>query len=330
MNLSQILNPPSATTAPIPSANPIPRRHRRTSSPPPSLTSATTILRFDTPASPHVHITGSTGPTGTTASDTVSRKHANSISIAQLEEQTSSFPSTSGQHNKTNHHGHGGAQQKIRPNEISNRYSTHTFRASIPPSLKDKPLSSTSSSDISVTSPAPVHSTITASSPTTVTTTATAMATTASNNTNAALLEGSLSELVMSHNTPQDMSSSGSFSKKKARYQGSSTVESSSFQDSFQANHSEIQNIKSEIGTKKKSTKKGGRTSPHTETDPQPIRFVMSDKEIQDNKRQKAGSTHNVNVPSPSQDSQGEDVADQESSQASPTPDFERNADGKY
>ncbi|KAG0012216.1 hypothetical protein BGZ80_000121 [Entomortierella chlamydospora] len=276
MNLSQILNPPgsSTTTTGISS-----RQGRTSSTPPPShsLSSGTTVLRFDTP------LNGSTGG-GT------SRKHSSSVSVAQLEEQATYTPSTS----KTT----GGTYQKIKPNEISNGYSTHTFRANAPIQPSKETSTSAASNNTALPSIAPAG--------------------------------GTLCQLVMSHNTPQDMSSSMSAGKKKRRNNASNTSESSPFQDSFQSNPSDQHEATATTATtipKKKASKKANQATQENESQPLEIRFVMTDKDDQDRQRnQKQALTSTPKDESPSQDSPGEDGAND--FQSSPTPDFERNADG--
>ncbi|KAF9167613.1 hypothetical protein BGX20_011552 [Mortierella sp. AD010] len=278
MNLSQILNPPgsSSTTTGISG-----RQGRTSSTPPPphSLSSGTTVLRFDTP------LNGSTGG-GT------SRKHSNSVSVAQLEEQATYTPST----NKTT----GGTYQKIKPNEISNGYSTHTFRANAPIQPSKETSTSTASNNITLPSIAPAG--------------------------------GTLCQLVMSHNTPQDMFSSMAAGKKKRRNNASNTSESSPFQDSFQSNPSDQHEATATTATtipKKKASKKANQATQENESQPLEIRFVMTDKDDQDRQRnQKQALTSTPKDESPSQNSPGEDGAND--FQPSPTPDFERNADGNW
>ncbi|KAF9355287.1 hypothetical protein BGX26_006767 [Mortierella sp. AD094] len=282
MNLSQILNPPGSSTTTTSISN---RQGRTTSPPPPppSLSSATTVLRFDTP------LNGSTGG-GT------SRKHSSSVSITQLEEQATSSPYTPSTGKTTS-----GTYQKIKPNEISNGYSTHTFRANAPIQSSKENSASTASNNTASPSIAPAG--------------------------------GTLCQLVMSHNTPQDMSSSISSAKKKRRNNASSASESSSFQDSFQSNPSEqheaILTTATTI-TKKKASKKVNQATQENESQPLEIRFVMTDKDDQDRQRNlKQALTSTPKDESPSQDSPGEDGAN-DSFQSSPTPDFEKNADGKF
>ncbi|KAF9117191.1 hypothetical protein BGX27_000040 [Mortierella sp. AM989] len=284
MNLSQILNPPGSSTT-----SGISNRQSRISPPPPPppLASSTTVLRFDNP------------PNGTTGGST-SRKHSSSVSVSQLEEQATSLP-----YNPAAVKSSGttsGTYQKIKPNEINNGYSTHTFRANAP-SKENLTMSTvaTVTNNASLSSIAPAG--------------------------------GTLCQLVMSHNTPQDMSSSISTAKKKRRNNAASASESSAFQDSFQSSPTEQLEViaATTASPKKKASKKANQTPALSETESQPleIRFVMTDKDDQDKQRiQKQASTPKDE--SPLQDSPGDDGSNQDSFQTSPTPDFERNADGKF
>ncbi|KAF9179293.1 hypothetical protein BGZ51_007017 [Haplosporangium sp. Z 767] len=146
---------------------------------------------------------------------------------------------------------------------------------------------------------------------------------------------GISNQLLMNHNTMQFMSTSIPSAKKKPRNQGPGVAESLSFQDSFQSDPSlEVQDAKA-ISKKKLAARKGP-SSNQPETEPQQlqqqqleIRFVMSDKDGQEKpKNQKQSPSSTVQSHSPSQDTQAEDAADQEPAESSPTPDFEKNADG--
>ncbi|KAG0250435.1 hypothetical protein BG011_008342 [Mortierella polycephala] len=165
-------------------------------------------------------------------------------------------------------------------------------------------------------------------------TTATATTATATTATASPSGAGTPNQLLMSHNTMQFMSTSIPSAKKKPRNQGSGVAESLSFQDSFQSDPSlEVQDAKA-ISKKKLAARKGP-SSNQPETEPQQqqleIRFVMSDKDGQEKPRsQKQGPSSTTQSHSPSQDTQAEDAADQEPAESSPTPDFEKNADGKY
>ncbi|KAF8971952.1 hypothetical protein BGZ46_010236, partial [Entomortierella lignicola] len=125
----------------------------------------------------------------------------------------------------------------------------------------------------------------------------------------------------------------------------SSISESLPFQDSFQSNPSEQHETTSSTTTtiinttaastpsttiKKKAPKKINPTQ-ENESLPIEIRFVMSDKDDQDKQRsQKQTSVSTPKDDSTTQDSPGEDSSNQESFQPSPTPDYEKNADGKF
>ncbi|KAI8606105.1 hypothetical protein EDD21DRAFT_60714 [Dissophora ornata] len=317
MNLSQILNPPGSAAAPLPATNGITHRQGRSSSPsPPSLASATTVLRFDTPLS----IT-----TGTN----LSRKHSNSVSVAQLEVQSSSPHSNTpnppaGSNNNKANGGSPGTYQKIKPNETNNGYSTHTFRASAPVQSTKEPTIALSTPG-STTATTAVAPTVAGTSTTATTGGLTGGGAGAGAGSGGV---GALGLLAMNHNAPQEMSSSLSTAKKKPRNQAESP---SSFQDSFHSSPMEQLDSRAVSGTKKKPTRKGGRISPNqpeTESQPLEIRFVMTDKDGQDRQQrtQKQGLSSTLTF----QDMQGDDAADQESSLPSPTPDFDRNADGKY
>ncbi|KAG0208102.1 hypothetical protein BGX28_000858 [Mortierella sp. GBA30] len=134
------------------------------------------------------------------------------------------------------------------------------------------------------------------------------------------------SQLIMRSNTMQVMSSSTSSAKKKARIQATSgAMEPSSFQDSFQANP--LVEPKT-AAAKKKSARKVGDIEPLQH--PLEIRFVMTDKDGQDKQRSQKQAPPTTQTQPQSQDTQGDTTTDQESQESSPTPDFERNADGKF
>lgn len=107
---------------------------------------------------------------------------------------------------------------------------------------------------------------------------------------------------------------------------GSSAAESSTFQDSFQSSPS----AESRTTTaKKKPLKKASDTE--IQQHPLEIRFVMTEKDGQGRlKNRKQPLSPPPQTLSPSLDTQGDTAADQEAQESSPTPDFERNADGKY
>ncbi|KAF9130065.1 hypothetical protein BGW39_003515 [Mortierella sp. 14UC] len=134
---------------------------------------------------------------------------------------------------------------------------------------------------------------------------------------------------------------SASTAKKKPRNQASSaTGESAGYQDSFQSMVTDPSDAKP--GPRKATTKKTTGSSPPraTESDTQQqqrdFKFVVEGQD-------KAKSTKPVafevlppfqvkspaQAQSPSQDTPGEDTLEQDAPESSPTPDFERNADGK-
>lgn len=151
MNLSQILNPPGGSSVP---EGPAPARRQQRTSPGlgSSVTPSTSILRFDAPffannsntatlsakdKPPNAHpsstsdsetVSGTHQSTaGTTAvSSGPSRKHANSVSVSQLHDSTTTSVSVFS--TKPNGLLPG---QKIRPNETNDGYSTSTFRANV-------------------------------------------------------------------------------------------------------------------------------------------------------------------------------------------------------
>ncbi|KAF9570038.1 hypothetical protein EC968_002300 [Mortierella alpina] len=325
MNLSQILNPPGPTSSPLPPASshnhrqgrapsPPPASEGTTSSPPlstaPSLASATNVIRL-----------GST-PNG--SSESSSKKHPNPVSVARLEEETMTT-STGGNSmagtytNKLNiaSSSTGGSHQKIKPNETNAVYSTHTFRASGPiQPAKEKTL------------PVPITTaTATLAFNQSAATKATAAATTATAGGGGAGPRGGTgNQLVMRSNTMQPMVSSASAAKKKPRTQGPSAAESSTFQDSFQSSPSAEPRTTT---AKKKPLKKASDTE--IQQHPLEIRFVMTEKDGQGRlKNRKQPLSPPPQTLSPSQDTPGDSAAVQEAQESSPTPDFERNADGKY
>ncbi|KAF9434466.1 hypothetical protein BGZ76_007972 [Entomortierella beljakovae] len=260
MNLSQILNPPGSSTSGISN------RQGRTTSPPAPLASSTNVLRFDIPSN------------GNTGGGATSRKHSNSVSVSQLEEQafsqynpnaTTTATTTASATTKSGGGSSTGTYQRIRSNEINSGYSTHTFRAN-PPTSKENMITTTSAS---------------------------------SNPSN-----------TVSMPVPG--------------------AESSIFQDSFPSKPSEPYEASSSMTSKKKPAKKVTQSPINpieNESQPLEIRFVITDKDGQDKQRsQKQSTTSTQKDKSPSRDSPGDDTASQESSQSSPTPDFERNADGNY
>ncbi|KAI1318822.1 hypothetical protein EDD11_005668 [Mortierella claussenii] len=204
MNLSQILNPPGSTTSTSASPSPptsaaattaprhIAYRHhpKQAPLPLPSLASATAVLRFETTTA------AATSSSPPLSFPSQSRKHASSLSVAQLEGQTRSLPSPARPNGAvSNSSGGSAALQKIRPNEVNHGYSTHTFRASAPHPPVEKtsassPVSSPVSSPTAITSITTTSNalmataTITAASAFTTTTT---MTTTTAANTTASL-----------------------------------------------------------------------------------------------------------------------------------------------
>ncbi|KAG0277295.1 hypothetical protein BGZ95_006167 [Linnemannia exigua] len=147
----------------------------------------------------------------------------------------------------------------------------------------------------------------------------------------------------MNHSTLQDMSTSTA--KKKPRNQASSaTGEAAAYQDSFQGMVTDPSEAKP--GPRKTTTKKTTGSSPpraiegdiqhqqqHQQRD---FKFVV---EGQDKAKATKPVAFEVLPPfqvkspaqaqSPSQDTPGEESLDQDAPESSPTPDFERNADGK-
>jgi len=98
--------------------------------------------------------------------------------------------------------------------------------------------------------------------------------------------------------------------------------DAASFQDSFQTGP---------VEPKKKASKKSGSSTNGAESEQQQqqrleIRFVMSDKESQERKHAKH---EQPTTPQPLADTQEEEALDQDVPESSPTPDFERNSDGK-
>ncbi len=103
-------------------------------------------------------------------------------------------------------------------------------------------------------------------------------------------------------------------------------MESASFQDSFQS--SPLAEPRTTTA-KKKPLKKASDTE--IQQHPLEIRFVMTEKDGQGRlKNRKQPLSPPPQTLSPSQDTHGDTAMDQEAQESSPTPDFERNADGKY
>ncbi|KAG0305343.1 hypothetical protein BGZ98_004277 [Dissophora globulifera] len=297
MNLSQILNPPGPAIATLASGR----------SPSPSLPS----LAHATPTAP------------------LSRKHSSSVSVARLEDQESATrSSTSNITAVTNTNNTITVPpQKIKPNEINNGYSTHTFRANPPPLQAAKDLSTPYSYGASFNS----NSNITNSIP--ATSASASAPVTASGTAAPGAGSGMPGQMVMRYNLSQDIapSSSASTAKKKPRSQIESPF---AFHDSFHATPTDQSESKpTSAALKKKHLQKGSPASstlPETESQPLEIRFVMTDKDGQDrNKAQKPASSMSApHAPSPPLDTQTEDTTVQESSHG--TPHFEKNADGKF
>ncbi|KAF9955715.1 hypothetical protein BGZ72_003474 [Mortierella alpina] len=324
MNLSQILNPPGPSSSPLPDPSSHSHRQGRTSSPPsptagttapqppsstPSLASATNVIRF--------------GSTANGTSGSPSKKHPSSVSVARLEEETMATSTGGNYTNKMNIASSiGGSHQKIKPNETNAVYSTHTFRANGPiQPAKEKTLPvpiTTATATLAFTQhAAAAKATATA---------AAAAAAGGSGAGGAGSRGGAGNQLVMRSNTMQPMPSSTSAAKKKPRTQGSSAAESSTFQDSFQSSPSTEPRTTT---AKKKPVKKASDTE--IQQHPLEIRFVMTEKDGQGRlKNRKQPLSPPPQTPSPSQDSPGDTVPDQEAQESSPTPDFERNADGKF
>ncbi|KAG0368220.1 hypothetical protein BC939DRAFT_333221 [Gamsiella multidivaricata] len=312
MNLSQILNPPGASVAPLSESTHVGRGQGRTSSPlpPTALVSTTTVLRFDTP------LNGSPG--GTSA-----RKHANSVSVAQLEEQSAHHPNT-GKHNSSSTSN--SPHPKIKPNEISNGYSTHTFRANAPVqsvAVTKEKAPATFTTDNSAASNGPSG-----------TRTGTGIGAQAA----AAGITDTFSQGQKNHNVPQGLSSSTSTAKKRPRSQASRSGKTSFLFISptpsaqQESKNGSLRKVgRPTLMVMDDDAQPHGRPSPRlSEDDAQPleIRFVMTDKDGQDKQRTMKPTTPSTpKSDSPARDSQGEDSTDQE---LSSTPDFERNADGKY
>ncbi|KAG0327775.1 hypothetical protein BGZ99_006882 [Dissophora globulifera] len=280
MNLSQILNPPGPAIATLASGR----------SPSPSLPS----LAHATPAAP------------------LSRKHSSSVSVARLEDQESATRSSASNITAVTNTNNTITvpPQKIKPNEINNGYSTHTFRANPPPLQAAKDLSTPYSYGASFNSNSNITNSIPSSS-------ASASApVTASGTAAPGAGSGMPGQMIMRYNLSQDIapSSSASTAKKKPRSQNQSESKPTS------------------AALKKKHPRKGSPASstlPETESQPLEIRFVMTDKDGQDrNKAQKPPSSMSApHAPSPPLDTQTEDTTVQESSHG--TPHFEKNADGK-
>ncbi|KAF9901447.1 hypothetical protein EC991_006095 [Linnemannia zychae] len=142
---------------------------------------------------------------------------------------------------------------------------------------------------------------------------------------------------------------STSAAKKKPRTQASSTTgETAGYQDSFQGMVTDLSDAKP--GPRKTSTKKTTGSSPPraTESDTQQqqqqqqqqqrdFKFVVEGQDKTKTAKPVAfevlppfQAKSPAQVQSPSQDTPGEEALEQDAPESSPTPDFERNADGKF
>ncbi|KAF9929883.1 hypothetical protein FBU30_001132 [Linnemannia zychae] len=292
--------PPSYTTTTVPAPTPSQAGNLRWA--------ADSHSHNGSPQQPQQQST--TSSTGSSSS----RKHANSVSVAQLEETSSPSAATPPQRkaNTASTPSHAGSAQKSKSNNNSKgnennqangfNSSPLTFRAYAPQNqFKDVQFTS---------SPNPSAST-----------------------------SGS-STLHMNHSTPQDLSASTA--KKKPRNQG----DASAYQDSFQA----VDPSDAKSGSRKTTTKKATGSSPprtgdggdsqHQQQHQPPqkdFKFVVGGQEKSKTTKPVAFEVlppFQVKSPSqtqsPSQDTPGDDSTDQEAPDSSPTPDFERNADGKF
>ncbi|KAF9368838.1 hypothetical protein CPB97_004213 [Podila verticillata] len=337
MNLSAILNDPPGTS--LPATN-----HSRTKSGAP--TSPSHEHRFDNPPIPddyydhrsnghdsnnntgYHHNDANNVNTNTSYSNgSESRKHANPVSVNQLEQLSALSNGNENSLNGPNHdhpmnqdyHPSESGKGKIRPNESNNTYSTSTFRAAPRASFANgrttsPPSSSVSSSPVALSSSssATFHSMTTATTsplssvvPTTaITATQTTTASTAK--------EPSTNSLPS--NSP--------IAKKKPRQQ------EIVFSSSDPSHDPDGRSSKKKPGRKTSTP-----TSGHD--DPFEIRFVITDKDGLDKSKNAKASASSSLVTTPAtvstpQDSQDEDTGDQDTSESSPQPDFERNAEGKY
>ncbi|KAG0290386.1 hypothetical protein BGZ96_006142 [Linnemannia gamsii] len=133
---------------------------------------------------------------------------------------------------------------------------------------------------------------------------------------------------------------STSTAKKKPRNQGSTAGDAAGYQDSFQTMVTDPSDAKP--GPRKTATKKTTGSSPPraAEGDTQPQRDFKFVVEGQEKAKAAKPVAFEVLPPfqlkspaqpqSPSQDTPGDESMDQDAPESSPTPDFERNADGKF
>ncbi|KAI8350479.1 hypothetical protein B0O80DRAFT_129813 [Mortierella sp. GBAus27b] len=318
MNLSQILNPPSSA-APLPSTTTIAARpqDRVSSLPPHSVAASTAVLRLDSLS-------------GTSPGARALKKQTTSVSKREglPSAPSADFQEDTAAHSKLN-------SGKIKPNQVNNGYSTHTFRANMLPTKdakdKDKVNGTTSTTILmSGAGTTPVSSGV---------------------GSFLTVAGGTSLQLV----TKQHTSSSSTVRKRQRNQEDMSpSHESASSLIQTQADSQEEQKRKlqkmqaqqepkiSDASAKKKSSQKTKlSSSTQTETDsqqPREIRFVMTEHTLKTSMDTSTTSSVTAtatapsssrNTPTPKDSTEG--ILDQaDPPQSPPTPDFEKNADGKY
>ncbi|GJJ77347.1 hypothetical protein EMPS_09706 [Entomortierella parvispora] len=303
MNLSQILNPPGGSS--VPEEGPVPSRRQQRTSPSPcsSAVPSTSILRFDAPF--HAN---SSNTTTLSAKDKSSNAPLSSILSGEVGHLSTlgitAVPS--GPSRK-----HASSVSVCQLHDSTTAPGTAKSNGLLP-GQKIKPnetndgySTSTFRANVRV-NPAKEKSTL--------------VITQSSLSTNNATAGVTSSGALLGPNPADTFALTANTAKKKMRQQAG---DAASFQDSFQTGP---------IEPKKKASKKSGVSTNGADSEQQQqqrleIRFVMSDKESQEKKHAKH---EQPSAPQAPLDTQEDDALDQGVPESSPTPDFERNSDGKF